>query len=115
MIRADQEGQFEKIFHIPEPWYIDRIEFSEEEAQLNVYVKFRKRAVFPCSDCGALNQPVKDIATYDRTWRHLNFMEYPCYIHAELPLNEVRSMRSCDACECALGTGEAKALFHALL
>lgn len=92
MLRADQEGQFEKIFHIPEPWYIDRIEFSEEEAQLNVYVKFRKRALFPCSDCGALDQPVKDIATYDRTWRHLNFMEYPCYIHAELPRTK------CDPC-----------------
>lgn len=90
MITVNQEGLFEKIFHIPEPWYIDRIEFSEDE--LNVYVKFRKRAVFPCSDCGALDQPIKDIATYDRTWRHLNFLEYHCYIHAELPRTK------CDPC-----------------
>lgn len=80
-----KEGQFEELLHIPEPWYIDRVDFSLETKRLDVYVKFRKRAVFPCSDCGAPDQPVKDIAAKDRTWRHLNFFEYPCYIHAELP------------------------------
>ena len=48
-------------------------------------MKFRERTFFTCSDCGAANQPVKDIADRDRTWWHLNFFEYPCYIHAELP------------------------------
>jgi transposase len=80
-----RDGQLEMLLHIPEPWYIDRVDFSLEVKQLDVYVKFRKHALFPCSGCGALNQPVKDIAAKDRTWRHLNFFEYPCYIHAELP------------------------------
>ncbi|WP_309299353.1 hypothetical protein [Paenibacillus sp. YYML68] len=28
---------------------------------------------------------MKDIVDRDRTCRHLNFFEYPCYIHVELP------------------------------
>lgn len=92
MITTNQDGLFEEIFHIPEPWFIDRLQFSKDELQLHVYVKFRKRALFTCSNCGEPNQPVKDIASYDRTWRHLNFMEYPCYIHAELPRT------NCGAC-----------------
>ncbi|RAU90750.1 ISL3 family transposase [Paenibacillus sp. YN15] len=79
------DGQMEELLHIPEPWYIDQIRFELELKQLDVYVKFRKDAMFTCSDCGAPYQPVKDIADRDRTWRHLNFFEYPCYIHAELP------------------------------
>ncbi|WP_293654733.1 transposase family protein [uncultured Paenibacillus sp.] len=52
---------------------------------MDVYVKFRERALFPCAKCGQPDQPVRDIANHDRTWRHLIFFEYPCYIHAELP------------------------------
>ncbi|MFB6367912.1 ISL3 family transposase [Paenibacillus elgii] len=84
MFAAKIDG-FEELLHIPEPWYIEQVEFNVEVKQLDVYVKFRKRALFPCSDCGAPDQPVKDIAAKDRTWRHLNFFEYPCYVHAELP------------------------------
>ncbi|WP_155837172.1 helix-turn-helix domain-containing protein [Aneurinibacillus terranovensis] len=34
---------------------------------------------------GTEKQPVYDTAAENRTWRHLNFWEYPTYIHAELP------------------------------
>jgi hypothetical protein len=65
MFVADlKEGQFEELLHIPEPWYIDRVDFSLEAKQLNVYVKFRERALFPCAKCGAPNQPVRDIANF---------------------------------------------------
>ena len=80
-----KDGQLEELLHIPEPWYINQVLFNLEQNQLDVYVKFRDRALFTCSDCKAPEQPVKDIADRDRTWRHLNFFEYPCYIHAELP------------------------------
>ena len=75
----------ETVFHIPEPWYIDSCLFNEEKKQLDVFVNIRKGAVFSCTNCGAEHQPVYDIADNNRTWRHLNFMEYPCYIYAELP------------------------------
>lgn len=75
----------ENVFHIPEPWYIDRCQFDESLAKLDVYLKFREGALFVCSGCGAEAQPVKDIADYDQVWRHLNFAEYPIYFHAEHP------------------------------
>lgn len=75
----------ERAMHIPEPWYIDQCRFNEELKQLDIIVKYRKRGLFSCSGCGVENQPVYDIADENRTWRHLNFWEYPTYIHAELP------------------------------
>lgn len=73
------------LFHIKEPWYIDSCVFNEEKQQLDVFVCIRRGALFSCSNCGAEAQTVYDIADHNRTWRHLNFLEYPCYIHAELP------------------------------
>ncbi|WP_335871508.1 ISL3 family transposase [Bacillus sp. 2205SS5-2] len=73
------------LFHITEPWYIDSCVFNEGKQQLDVFVCIRKGALFCCSNCGKEAQPVYDIADHNRTWRHLNFLEYPCYIHAELP------------------------------
>lgn len=75
----------ENVFHIPEPWYIDRCQFDDKLKKLDVYLKFRKEAMFACSGCGAEAQLVKDIANHDQVWRHLNFAEYPIYIHAEHP------------------------------
>ncbi len=72
----------EGVFHIPEPWYIDRCEF---DGKLDVYIKFRQGALFPCSGCGEEAQEVQDTADYDHVWRHLNFAEYPIYFHAEHP------------------------------
>lgn len=52
-----KEGQLEELLHIPEPWYIRQMEFSLEAKQLDVYVKFRKRALFSCAKCGSpINQ-----------------------------------------------------------
>jgi transposase len=73
------------LFHITAPWYIEDCIFNEEKKQLDVYVAIHKGAVFCCSHCGSESQPVYDIADYNRKWRHLNFLEHPCYIHAELP------------------------------
>lgn len=80
-----EEEQLGELLHIPEPWYIDRVEFSLEKKQLDVYVRVRKRGLLACSGCGAAHQPIYDISDDKRTWRHLNFFEYHCYIHAELP------------------------------
>jgi len=83
MFEIKIEG-LEELLHIPQPWYIDGVNFHVKEKQLDVYVKFEKSALFRCSACGELNPRVKDVAAKGRTWRHLNFFEYPCYLHAEL-------------------------------
>ncbi|WP_371932601.1 ISL3 family transposase [Bacillus carboniphilus] len=81
----------EEVFHISEPWYIESCIFNNEHQQLDVYVDIRKGARFSCANCRAENQSVYDIADYNRTWRHLNFLEYPCYIHAELPRTDCQN------------------------
>lgn len=75
----------DNVFHIPEPWYIESCVFDEKKEQLDCYISFPKGATFSCSNCNEEHQNVHDTADYNRTWRHLNFFEYPCYIHAELP------------------------------
>ncbi|MGG4392858.1 transposase family protein [Paenibacillus thiaminolyticus] len=60
---------------------------------------------FPCAKCGEPNQPVRDIANHDRTWRHLNFFEYPCYIHAELPRTNCGRCNSITRVNVPWGTG----------
>jgi transposase len=77
--------ELDSVFHIPEPWYIDHCMFDEKSKQLDVFVKIRKGSLLPCSGCGTKQQIIYDIADYNRVWRHLNFLEYPCYIHAEHP------------------------------
>lgn len=80
----------DNVFHIPEPWYIESCVFDEKKEQLDCYISFPKGATFSCSNCNEEHQKVHDIADYNRTWRHLNFFEYPCYIHAELPRTECK-------------------------
>lgn len=75
----------DEVFHIPEPWYIDRCVFDHKLKQLDVYVKYREGTNACCSGCKAEDQPLYDIADYDRVWRHMNFAEYPIYFHVEHP------------------------------
>jgi transposase len=84
----DPEG----IFHVPEPWYINKCMFNDKLKQLDVYIKFLKGALFDCAGCKAKAQKIQDIANYDQVWRHLNFAEYPIYFHAEHPRT------NCDKC-----------------
>lgn len=88
----------EKVFHITEPWYVERCQFDENIERLDVYLKFRKETTFTCSGCGAEHQRVQDIANYDQMWRHLNFAEYPIYFHAEHPRT------ACSECHRVLRT-----------
>jgi len=68
---------------IEEPVYIDEIAFDSAEGELHIHMNFRRGGRFPCSDCGADGQPVHD--TVKKTWRHLNFFQYKCYIHLRTP------------------------------
>ncbi|SDX99581.1 Transposase [Evansella caseinilytica] len=83
-------NQMETVFHIPDPWFIKSCHFNNVSKQLDVYIYFPKGALFPCSNCGNPDQEVYDIADHHRTWRHLNFLEYPCYIHADHPRTRCR-------------------------
>jgi transposase len=92
MFIETKDQPFENLLHIPEPWHIARINFDFKKKQLDIYVKIRRRGLFTCSNCQTTLQPIYDIPDDNRTWRHMNFFQYPCYIHAEHPRTK------CDSC-----------------
>lgn len=74
---------FSQALNITSPWYVDHIDFSKEEHQMDIYVKFKEDGVFICPTCGSETGSIHDV--HERTWRHLNFFQYKCYIHCQLP------------------------------
>ncbi len=49
-------------------------------------MNFRAGAKFQCPICGNADMPLRD--TIEKTWRHLNFFQYKCYIHMRTPRTE---------------------------
>ena len=67
-----------------QPWFIEKIEFIEGEdkvRELHLHLDFPKGSTFKDedgSDCKAYDTKL-------HTWRHLNFFEHRCYLHAFVP------------------------------
>jgi len=78
---------FEKALNINKPWYIKEIHFDPEIKRLDIEIDFKKGAVFDYMDKDK-NIEYKNLKAYDttnKTWRHLNFFEHECYLHARIP------------------------------
>lgn len=74
---------FQQALHINDPWFIKSIDFNEQEKKLDIHIDFKKGAKFSTD-----NEAQKAYSAYDtvvKTWRHLNFFEYECYLHARVP------------------------------
>ena len=71
---------FKVALGIEEPVYIKEIQF---DGDLHITMDFRRGGRFNCSECGAEELSVYD--TEEKTWRHLNFFQYKCYIHLRTP------------------------------
>lgn len=74
---------FSAALGLEEPVYINEIAFEPAEGELHIHLNFRRGGRFDCSECGADGLPVHD--TVEKTWRHLNFFQYKCYIHLRTP------------------------------
>lgn len=77
---------FELALNIQDPWFIKDIQFSVEDKRLDIHIDFRKGAVFHYESS---QENIKgDFKVYDtvpKQWRHLNFFEHECYLHARVP------------------------------
>ena len=73
---------FEQALGLQAPWYIQNIEFSLERKQLDIYIDFKKGSSFLYEEKG----PFKAFDTVKKSWRHLNFFEHECYLHARVPI-----------------------------
>ena len=85
-----QEKLFGIALGVEEPIYIEKIWFDKEAGELHIYMNFKRGGKFTCSVCGKKDCTVHD--TTEKTWRHLNFFQYKCFIHFRTPSTK------CDDC-----------------
>ena len=77
------EELFEVALSLSPPWYVHKIIFDPTRQVLDIELNFESGARFPCPVCGSEGCKVHDSS--ERTWRHLNFFQYECYLHARVP------------------------------
>lgn len=77
---------FELALNIQQPWYIKDIQFNIENKRLDIHIDFHKGSIFYYE---SEKENIKgDFKVYDtelKQWRHLNFFEHECYLHARVP------------------------------
>lgn len=78
---------FEKALGIEEPWYVKSLQFDPDAKRLDISIDFHKGAAFTYVDLesGIEYANVKAYDTTQKEWRHLNFFEHECYLHARVP------------------------------
>lgn len=77
---------FELALHINDPWYIEDIQFNSEDKRLDIHIDFHKGSVFHYeSEEENITGDYKAYDTQFKEWRHLNFFEHECYLHARVP------------------------------
>jgi len=77
---------FELALNIQDPWFIKDIQFDSENKHLDIHIDFYKGSVFHYeSEKDNINGEFKAYDTQEKQWRHLNFFEHECYLHARVP------------------------------
>jgi transposase len=64
------------------PWYVSEVRFDQEQRRLDIELDFPPGTRFVHPTTGQAS-PVYD--TERKTWRHLNFFQFECYVHAFVP------------------------------
>jgi len=101
---------FQLALNITDPWFVSDIKFNVESKKLDVYIDFKKGSTFSYEYIDYKTETKKEtidgkevetttkveigretfdnLKAYDtknKTWRHLNFFEHECYLHARVP------------------------------
>jgi len=78
---------FGLALHITNPWFVSDLTFSEDEKRLDIHIDFVKGSSFGFVDLETKEEFIglKAYDTTNKKWRHLNFFEHECYIHARVP------------------------------
>jgi transposase len=76
---------FGMALNIVDPWFISDIKLSMQEEQstgrIDIYIDFKRGTKFP--DKNGNYTTAYD--TIEKQWRHLNFFQHECYLHARVP------------------------------
>jgi transposase len=77
---------FKVALGISKPWYVTEIKFNALEKQLDIFIDFEVGSSFPYKDeNGEIYENCKPYDTVEKKWRHLNFFQHECYLHARVP------------------------------
>ena len=82
-----QEIIFAAAMGLVDPWYIVKVEFKPGKAKLSsgrldIYIDFKVGSKFK-DPASSVLCAVHD--TVERKWRHANFFQHECYVHAFVP------------------------------
>jgi len=70
---------FQLALGIQDPYFVKDTVFSKENGQMDIYLDFKKNSLLVCPLCDE-NHSIHGFES--RVWRHLNFFQYQCFIHA---------------------------------
>jgi len=85
-----QAKLFEMALNVEPPMFIEKIVFDKSKGELHIDMNFERGGKFKCSKCDKIGCSVHD--TTMKTWRHLDFFQYKCFIHFRTPSTK------CDDC-----------------
>lgn len=78
---------FQVALNVTDPWFVDEVKFDVEAKRLDIYIDFKKGSIFSFFDKKEEKEyaGLKAYDTSSKTWKHLNFFEHECYLHARVP------------------------------
>jgi transposase len=81
-----QKELFAAALMIEKPWFIQEIKLDQENGKLEIWIDFERGSEFYYEDTElGVKGHFKAYDTTQKTWRHLNFFQYQCYLHAWIP------------------------------
>jgi transposase len=78
---------FQMALNVTDPWFVNDLKFDVESKRLDIYIDFKKGSIFGFFDKKEDKEyaGLKAYDTSNKTWKHLNFFEHECYLHARVP------------------------------
>jgi transposase len=69
---------------LQKPWFCKKVEFTPgTSGLLDIWVDFERGSRFMCPECKENGCSAHD--TLNKEWRHLDFFQHECYLHARVP------------------------------
>ncbi|GHV13298.1 ISL3 family transposase ISMac21 [Fibrobacterales bacterium] len=80
-----QKQLFSAALGLSNPWQVTAIDFNAYAKRLDIHIDFTAGSKFSIGDENddGTAYPVHD--TVEKEWRHLNFFQHECYLHARTP------------------------------
>ncbi len=81
-----QKDLFAKALMVEKPWFVHDVKFDLATGKLEIWIDFERGSTFYYEDKElGIKGHFKAYDTTQKTWRHLNFFQYQCYLHARIP------------------------------